>query len=161
MTLPDDEKLPVAVSGVKRSLPRYYLETGVLFALVVALGVFLLTSRYWLDDEPWFVGVWTGVAEHAVAGSVSERVELRMTGTNVSGSASYRGVRRALEEPSIADDRLSFVTRGRDRIGNQWAEVTYRYTLEAAGENRMQVSVEVSGSFRDEAPLVFSLSRER
>ena len=160
MALPEDEKLPVAVSGVKRSLPRYYLETGVLFALVVALGVFLLTSRYWLDDDPWFIGVWTGVAEHSVAGPVPERIELRMTGSNVSGSASYRGVRRALEEPSIADERLTFVTRGRDRIGNQWAEVTYRYTLEPSEDGRMRASVVVSGSFRDEAPVTFSLGRE-
>lgn len=160
MALPEDEKLPVAVSGVKRSLPRYYLESGVLFALVIALGVFLLTSRYWLDDDPWFVGVWTGVAEHSVAGSVAERIELRMTGSNVSGSASYRGVRRAIEEPSIAGERLTFVTRGRDRIGNQWAEVTYRYTLEPNGDGRMQASVDVSGSFREEAPLTFSLNRQ-
>ncbi len=160
MALPEDEKLPVAVSDVKRSLPRYYLETGVLFALVVALGVFLLTSRYWLDDDPWFIGVWTGVAEHSIAGSVPERIELRMSGSAVSGSASYRGVRRALEGPSIEDERLSFVTRGRDRIGNQWTEVTYRYTLEPSGSGRMRASVMVVGGFRDEAPVTFLLDRE-
>lgn len=157
--MPEDEKLPVAVSNVKRSLPRYYLETAALFALVVALGAFLLTSRFWLDDEPWYVGVWTGVAAHAIAGEVTERIELRMTGNTVSGSATYRGVRRALEESATADDRLTFVTRGRDRIGNQWEEVVYRYTLVPAGDGRMQASVEVTGGFRSEAPLTFLLDR--
>lgn len=160
MGLPEEEKLPVAVSGVKRSLPRYYLETGVLLVLVVALGVFLVTSRYWLDDEPWFIGVWSGPADHAVAGRISERIELRMAGDRVSGSATYRGVRRAIEDVTVSEERLEFVTRGRERIGNQQFEVVYRYLVRKEGSDEMQVTVNLSGGFREEVPLEYSLMRE-
>lgn len=159
MGLPEEEKLPVAVSGVKRSLPRYYLETGVLLALVVALGLFLVTSRYWLDDEPWFVGVWVGSADHPVGGPAEERIELRVSVDRVSGSATYRSVRRAIEDAVLSDGQLEFVTRGRERVGNEQVEVVYRYAVREAADDGMDVTVKMQGGFRDEPPLLYSLRR--
>ena len=153
------QNLPVVLSNVKRTPPRAYAGTGALLAVVVMLGVFLLTSPYWLDDEPWFVGEWRGPAEHPLAGNIEERIELRLTGSSISGSASYRGVRRTIESATLSDEQLVVVTRGRERVGNQQVELVYRYTLEPGDTDSLRVSVTVSGGFRVEPTLHFEARR--
>lgn len=105
-----------------------WMLTGGLLAALFLLGAFLLTTRFWLDEVPAVVGTWRAEVAYPDGRSFDERFEFRLTGHALSGSASYRGVRRALEDGQFDGNTLSFLVRTRERRGNDQVELRHAYT---------------------------------
>lgn len=130
----DERRLPVVVSAVTRSTPKPLIVTGVLIGLVVLLGFFLILSRPWFADAPSIVGAWVADVDYPSGVSHSERFEFRVVGSALSGSASYLGARRVIEDGQVDDTTLEFRTRSRDRIGNEQHELVHEYVGRLSGD---------------------------
>lgn len=114
-------------SGQSGNAPPWML-TAVLLAALIVLGAFLLTTRFWLDEAPAVIGDWHAEVVYEDGGRFDERYVLRLTGSALSGSASYRGARRALEEGELGGDTVSFSVRTRERRGDEQVELRHVYT---------------------------------
>lgn len=123
----DERRLPVVVSAVTHSIPKPFMTTAILVLLVVALGLFLILSRSWFEEAPSIVGVWGAEVEYQDGSSHSERFEFRVAGSTLSGSASFRGIRRVIESARLDGNELAFTTRSRERIGNEQRELVHEY----------------------------------
>lgn len=130
----DERRLPVVVSAVTQSIPKPFMTTGILVLLVVILGVFLILSRSWFEEAPSIVGVWVADVVYQDGVSHTERFEFRVAGSTLSGSASHLGVRRVIESAQLDDSRLEFLTRSRERIGNEQRELVHTYTGRQSGD---------------------------
>jgi hypothetical protein len=130
----DERRLPVVVSAVTQSTPKPFMTTGILVLIVVVLGLFLILSRSWFEEAPSIVGVWVADVEYQGGVSHTERFEFRVAGSTLSGSASYLGIRRVIENAQLDDRELSFRTRSRERIGNEQRELVHAYTGRLSGD---------------------------
>lgn len=130
----DERGLPVAVSEVKRKWPTPYLLSVATTALLMVLGLFLLVSRSWEPEAASIIGTWVADVEYERGTRHAERFEFRLTGTEASGTASLRGVRRIIEQAHLEDDRISFQVRSRERIGNQQQERVHQYAAQLDGD---------------------------
>lgn len=133
--MPDEEsKLPVVVSEVKTGLSVPFKISIATSVLLLLLGVFLLLTRSWEPESASLLGEWVAEVEYGPGNAHTERFELRLTGTTLSGFASYFGTRLAIEQAVLDDTRVSFVTRSRDRIGNRQRELVHAYGGEFTGD---------------------------
>lgn len=148
---------PAAASLVRDGSPAWML-TGALLAALLLLGVFLLTTRFWLDEVPSVVGTWTAEVAYGDGRDHTERFEFRLTGRALSGSASYRGMRRVIEEGQVDGDELRFVVRTRERRGNEQIELRHAY-LGVLDDERIRFRLETSGGAEPRAPIEFEARR--
>jgi hypothetical protein len=149
--------LPVPISAAAPRLPEEssgWLVTAALVGAVLLLGAFLLTSRFWLDETPPVVGVWAAEVQYGDGRAYDERFEFRLTGRELSGSASYRGGRRAIEGGTFANDQLSFVVRTRERRGLEQLELRHSY-MGVVANSRIAFTLQTSGDTIERAPVEF------
>lgn len=133
--MPDEEfNLPVVVSKVKTRLSVPLKISIASSVIVLLLGAFLLATRSWERAPVAQLGVWVADVEYEPENVFRERFHFRLTGTTLSGTASYRGARRVIEEARLEENTVSFITRGRDRIGNQQREIVHEYAGKLEGE---------------------------
>lgn len=130
----DERRFPVVVSAVTHSIPKPVMTTGVLALLVVLLGLFLVLSRPWFEEAPSIVGVWVADVAYPSGASHSERFEFRVAGESLTGSATYLGIRRVIEDAELKDSELAFRTRTRERIGNEQHELVHMYRGRPSGD---------------------------
>lgn len=121
-----------------------WLISGALLAVLFLVAAFLASSRLWLPEEPVVVGAWQASATYDRGLVHDERFEFRLTGRDVTGHASYMGVRRAIEDGRLDGDRLSFHTRSRERVGNEQYELRHEY-LGLVGTDSIRFTMETSG----------------
>lgn len=148
---------PGKASLVREGSPAWML-TGTLLAALLLLGAFLLTTPFWRDEVPPVVGTWTAEVVYEDDRDYAERFEFRLTGRALSGSASYRGMRRAIEEGQLDGDELSFVVRTRERRGNEQIELRHAY-LGVLDDDRIRFRLETSGDAGRRAPIEFEARR--
>ena len=151
--------LPVPVSEVRKSLPRSLTVTVVAAMVVVVLGLFLVLSRSGLEPPPAVVGEWTAVVDYGRGAVRTERLEFRLTGTQLSGSATLHGARRIIEQAEYGDDYVRFVTRSRERVGAEQRELVHRYEGEVA-RDVIRFTLVSDGGFREHDPVTFEARRQ-
>lgn len=148
---------PRSAPFVREGAPAWMVTGGLLAALLL-LGAFLLTSRFWLDEVPPVVGTWTAKVVYEDDRDYAERFEFRLTGRALSGSASYRGMRRAIEDGELDGDALRFVVRTRERRGNEQIELRHAY-FGVLDDERIRFRLETSGETGPRAPIEFEARR--
>jgi hypothetical protein len=121
-----------------------WLISGALLAVLFLVAAFLATSRFWLPEEPPVVGVWRASVTYDRGRVEDERFEFRLTGGNVTGHASYLGLRRTIENGRLDGDRLSFHTRSRERVGIEQYELRHEY-VGVVTTDRIGFTLEISG----------------
>ncbi len=135
-----------------------WLISGALVAVLFLVAAFLATSRFWLPDEPVIVGVWNASVTYDRGLVQDERFEFRLTGGDVTGHASYLGVRRAIEGGRFDGERLSFTTRSRERVGNEQYELRHEYAGVVAGDS-IGFTMETSGGQGQHGTVRFEARR--
>lgn len=154
-------RLPVTTPGaasLMREGSAAWMLTGGLLAALLLLGAFLLTTRFWLDEVPPVVGTWTAEVVYEGDRDYTERFEFRLTGRALSGSASYRGMRRAIDEGQLDGDQLRFVVRTRERRGNEQIELRHAY-LGVLDDGRIHFRLETLDETGRRAPIEFEARR--
>lgn len=104
-------------------------------------------------------GRWQAQVKYDWGAEHAERFELRLENGEVHGTASYLGVARTIEQGTLRNAQLSFVTRSQETLGDGPArEVTHRYRAQLkAGE--LQVVLESGGGHSVHPPVEFIARR--
>lgn len=141
-------------------MPRRLLVTAALLGLAVILGAFLLATREGIEPPLWFAGEWHGRVVHPIGGEFDERLVFRVAGGEVSGSATYRGVRRVIEGVVVSADQVSFETRSHERVGSTIQTVVMQYVVSPEPDEGLRVELTRLGDNRHVAQLVFVAVRQ-
>lgn len=138
-----------------------WLISGALFAVLFLVAAFLATSRFWLPEEPPVVGVWRASVTYDRGLVLNERFEFRLTGSDVTGHATYLGVRRAIENGQLEGDRLSFHTRSRERVGIEQYELRHAYVGVVASDSIRFTMVTSGGQEGARGAVQFQATRAK
>ena len=93
----------------------------------------------------------------AINGTWVERITLGWLAWEMTGSASFVGRARALEEATWTDGQLSFVTHSESTMGSETRTSTHRYFITREGE-QLKVRYSTAGGFESPPPMVFTAS---
>ncbi len=135
-----------------------WLVSGALLAVLVLVGAFLLSSRFWLPEAPAVVGSWSAQVTYERGPTQEERFEFRLTGGDLTGSATYQGIRRAIENGRLEGDRVQFHTRSRERVGIEQHEMRHDYVGVVGGDG-IAFTVVTAGGGREYGPVHFEAVR--
>ena len=149
--------LPVVAGPPVQQIPQSWLITGALVGLLFVIGAFLLTSRFWISP-PEIAGTWEAQVDYDWGVSQVERFEFRFTGDDVTGSATFLGIRRAIENALLEGERLEFQTRSRELVGNEQRELVHRYDG-TVGEGEIRFTMSTTGGFSEREPITFVARR--
>ena len=107
-------------------------------------------------------GLWSAQVKYDWGDTYLESFSLNYDGTEVLGTASYLGRKRALFDGQLKGDRISFVTKSQEMIGsnNSSRDVKHHYTGKVAGD-RIQFTLRSEGSFTEHVPVEFTATRTR
>ena len=153
------EPMPVA-AGPLRPLParQMLLAAGLVGALAL-LGAILIMSRMW-SDTPTAVGRWVAEVDYGRADVREEQFDFRQAGGQLTGNATWLGVRRAIEGAMQDGERLSFHTRTHENRGSERREVRHDYAG-IVSDDIIDFTLRSSGGFDEPVPLEFTARRVR
>jgi|GEM_PF-6659348 len=135
---------PVPAGEPKQEIPRHWLMASALIGLLIVIGGFLLTSRFWLDPPPDVVGTWHAQVDYGWGVGQPEEFNFRQTGGDISGNATYLGIRRIAEDVTLENDELSFFTRSREYVGNQQYMLRHEY-VGTVDDDRIVFTMQTQG----------------
>ncbi|MEK7321476.1 MAG: hypothetical protein AABZ84_00170 [Pseudomonadota bacterium] len=107
-------------------------------------------------------GEWRAEVKYDWGDTHNEDFAFNYDGTEVLGTASYLGKKRALFEGQLKGDRISFITKSQQSISsdNSIRDVVHHYTGKVAGD-RIQFTLRSEGGFTEHVPVEFSAVRAR
>ena len=105
-------------------------------------------------------GRWTARVKYAWGDEHQEVFEFKILGKQLHGSATYLSSRLSIEQASLDDGWLRFITRSREMLGsdNPWKDVTHRYTGQVTPEG-IRFTLESGGGYTLHPPLEFVATR--
>lgn len=105
-------------------------------------------------------GEWTGEVEYDWGDTHRERFELNYDGTEVLGTASYLGVKRAVFDGQLLGNRISFITRTRQTLSSDDTvrDVVHHYTGVVEGD-RIEFTLRSEGGYTEHVPVRFAALR--
>ena len=84
---------------------------------------------------------------------------LRQDGKEVSGTATFLGYPRAVLEGSVRNDKISFVTKTQEGIGDEPAKgVVHRYQGKVVAD-AIQFTLQTEGGYSEHVPISFTAVR--
>ncbi len=107
-------------------------------------------------------GEWRAEVKYDWGDSHHEDFAFNYDGTEVLGTASYLGKKRALFDGQIKGDRISFITKSQQSISsdNSIRDVVHHYTGKVAGDH-IQFTLRSEGGFTEHVPVEFTAVRTR
>ncbi len=107
-------------------------------------------------------GEWRAEVKYDWGDTHNEDFAFNYDGTEVLGTASYLGKKRALFDGQLKGDRLSFITKSQQSISsdNSIRDVTHHYIGKVAGD-RIQFVLRSEGGFTEHVPVEFTAVRTR
>lgn len=151
--------MPV-VAGPVQALPaRQLLFAAGLVGALALLGALLVVSRMW-TDTPAVVGSWVAEVDYGRGLVREERFDFRQAGGQITGNATWQGVRRAIEGAVQDGERLSFHTRTHENRGSERRELRLDYVGLVAADS-IRFTVRSSGGFEERAPVEFTAQRQQ
>lgn len=151
--------MPVEAGPVRSSPARQMLMAAALIGVVALLGALLVVSRMW-TDTPTAVGRWVAEVDYGRGLVREERFEFRQAGGQITGNATWMGVRRAIEGAVQDGERLSFYTRTHENRGSERRELRLDYVGLVATDS-IRFTVRSSGGFEERAPVEFTAQRQQ
>ena len=160
--------LPGKAQGNGRARRRWLILGGL--AVVALLGVFAV-ARFVPEragSAPAAVkppavdiaGRWTARVKYDWGDEYDEVFEFKYLGERLHGSATYLRGRLSIEQASLEDGWLRFITRSRETLNSDGAakEVTHRYTGQVTPEG-IRFTLESGGGYSIHPPLEFVAAR--
>lgn len=107
-------------------------------------------------------GEWSAEVEYDWGDTHQEDFALNYDGTEVLGTASYLGRKRAVFDGQVTGSRISFITRTQQTISsdNTVREVVHHYTGQVDGD-RIQFTLRSEGGYTEHVPITFTAVRTR
>lgn len=107
-------------------------------------------------------GEWSAEVTYDWGDTHTENFALNYDGTEVLGTASYLGVKRAVFDGQLAGNRISFITRTRQTITSDDAvrDVVHHYTGVVDGD-RIEFTLRSEGGYTEHVPVKFAALRSR
>jgi hypothetical protein len=138
----------------RRGGRRVWLAAGFVLVCLLAIG------QYWFRVTPPFPdGAWQGSVHYDWGETYTERFVFERQGDSIAGTASFLERPRAIRDAHWSDGVLSFETRSESQMGSETRELSHRYRLVSAGEDRWRVNYAIEGGFGAVTPMVFELTR--
>lgn len=160
--------LPASGPSPRKARPGWLIPVGV--ALLVLLAV-ALAPRFLPEQSSAarpaarlsaadIAGRWTARVKYDWGDAYDEVFEFNDPGGRLHGSATYLGGRLSIEQASLDDGWLRFVTRSRETLGSDSVgkEVTHRYTGQLVPEG-IRFTLESGGGYSIHPPLEFIAAR--
>jgi hypothetical protein len=110
-----------------------------------------------IEESPPVDGVWSAQVTYPWNASYAETFDLRVEEGRVRGTASYLGTPRAIEEGTVAGDRITFLTRVQEILGDETRSYENRYDGRIAPRG-IQFSLQDT---RGEGPIEFMAVKKR
>lgn len=151
--------MPMEAGRVRSSPARQMLMAAALIGVVALLGALLVMSRMWADT-PTAVGRWVAEVDYGRGLVREERFDFRQAGGQITGNATWLGVRRAIEGAVQDGERLSFHTRTHENRGSERRELRLDYVGLVAADS-IRFTVRSSGGFEERAPVEFTAQRQQ
>lgn len=149
--------------GLPPRRPLWPLALGGTAAGAIALAT-LFWFRPWVPADPsaHFMGQWQAEVKYGWGDKYSERFEFKRHAGQATGTATFLGYPRAIEQLQIDGSNLRFETRTQQSMGSETRQVTHRYSAELRGhppDERLSLRMESSGAFDVNKPLEFEARR--
>lgn len=148
---------PQASGPLRVSSTRQILLAAGLLGILVVLGGLLVMSRMW-SEPPAVVGRWVAQVDYGRSVVHEERFEFRLTGGQITGSATWQGSRRIIETAVQDGERLSFHTRSHENRGSERRELRHDYVGIVSGDT-LQFQLRSSGGFEERETVQFEARR--
>lgn len=104
-------------------------------------------------------GTWYAEVSYDWGAKHQEEFVLRLEGNELRGTASFLGLRRGVLEGRMSGDRLSFVTRTLETLGEGPSrEVEHRYVGRVSG-SEIRFSLQSTGGYSEHVPVEFVARR--
>jgi hypothetical protein len=114
------------------------------------------------DGAARLPGTWQAAVKYNWGDRHEERFELKRHAGELTGTASFLGYPRAIENPKVQGNYLHFETHTQQSMDSQTREITHRYSVELRGQppdEWLSVRMQTSGSFDNNPPLEFEARR--
>jgi hypothetical protein len=114
------------------------------------------------DSAQRLLGQWSAQVRYAWGDSHQERFEFKRHAGELTGSASFLGYPRAIEQLRIDGTNIHFRTHSQASMGSETRELTHAYAIELRGQpphEQLAVRMQSSGGFRSEPALEFEARR--
>jgi len=107
-------------------------------------------------------GEWQAEVKYDWGDAYREDFTFTYDGTEVLGTASYLGKKRALFDGQLKGDRLTFIVKTQQSISsdNSIRDVTHHYIGKVAGDH-IQFILRSEGGFTEHVPVEFTAKRTR
>lgn len=158
----DVDRLADAV-GLPRRRPVWPWALG---GAVLAGGA--VAALCWLapmvrpDPAERLVGSWRAEVSYSWGARHVERFEFKRHAGQLTGTASFLSVPRAIDKLEVDGPHLHFETHTQQSMGNETRELTHRYSAEFHGQppdERLLLRLQTSGAFHGSLPLEFEARR--
>ncbi len=148
------------------ALPRkrkLALAAGASIAIIgLAAAVFLIVDIQDTDtarvNRDTLDGTWKAVVTYDWGATHAEELSFHVDGDEVSGSASFLGVKRGILDGKLGDDGISFSTKTRETLGGQEKNTVHRYRGRLS-EDAIRFVMQTEGGFTDHPPVEFTARR--
>jgi hypothetical protein len=110
-----------------------------------------------VEEGPAIDGVWSARVTYPWNASYAEAFDFRVEEGRIRGTASYLGSPRAIEEGTVTGDRVTFLTRAQEILGDETRSYENRYDGRIAARG-IQFSLQDT---RGEGPIEFMAVKKR
>jgi hypothetical protein len=146
-----------ASTGGGRWLRRRMWWVVALIALVAAVGA--LTFMRVRPSPPSVQGEWQATIEYDWGATHQERLVFDVEGDGtLGGTASFLKVDRAIEEGSLTEDRISFITRTEETTGSETRQARHSYRGTIRGDT-IDFVMQTDGGFSAHPAVRFTATR--
>jgi hypothetical protein len=133
-------------------------------AMAAALVAALCWWRPWTPADPSarLVGTWQAEVTYEWGARHDERFEFKRHAGQLTGTASFLGYPRAIEQLQFDGSNLRFETHSQETMGSSTREVTHSYSAELRGKPPDEVlatRMQTSGAHGSRKPLEFDARR--
>ena len=114
------------------------------------------------DSAQRLLGAWSAPVRYAWGDSHVERFEFKRHAGELTGTASFLGYPRAVEQLRVAGTNIHFQTHSLASMGSETRELTHAYAIELRGQPPQEVlavRMQSSGGFHSQKPLEFEARR--
>lgn len=114
------------------------------------------------DPSARLLGAWQADLKYAWGDRYTERFEFKRHAGQVTGTATFLGYPRAIDQLTFDGTNLRFETRTMQSMGSETRELTHRYSAELRGQppdEHLALRMQTSGAFHGTPPLEFDARR--
>ncbi len=89
----------------------------------------------------------------------TEQFDLKVSGNEVSGTVSFLGVKRAIQEGKISGDTLTFITQTQETAGDADPKTAKHQYKGKASPTEIRFEMLTTGGFSEHTPIEFAATK--